>query len=123
MPDPVTEKPSEYVLPTRENMTADLRWLLAQLAEAARVWKSNRTATAVAIVENAIAYIAASPSPPAGMIEQAHKALTRAVRTIRLFHGLGLPKGSEPAVWAAYQASPEMKEINAALSAITEKQP
>jgi hypothetical protein len=43
-------------------------------------------------------------------------ALTRALETIRAFHGIGLPSEAEPAVWALYQQSPEMQAITATIA-------
>lgn len=43
------------------------------------------------------------------------KALRDAVRTIRTWHGMGMG-ASEAQAWALYQASPEMKRINAAIA-------
>lgn len=43
-------------------------------------------------------------------------AAREAVHTLRIYHGLQLPKEVEPSVWAAYQKSPEMQRINAALA-------
>lgn len=48
------------------------------------------------------------------------KALREAIKTIRVFHGLGLPLSSEPGIWKAYQQSPEMKRINSALAPFKE---
>lgn len=42
-------------------------------------------------------------------------ALTKAVDTIRAFHGIGLGP-AEANVWSLYQASPEMRQINAAIA-------
>ncbi len=58
-------------------------------------------------VANAI-LIAAAPDLKA--------ALHRAVDTIRALHGIGLSAKHEPNMWAPYQSSPEMTEINAALA-------
>jgi hypothetical protein len=43
-------------------------------------------------------------------------ALKAAVRTIRTWHGLGTTGGAEQLLWELYQASPEMKRINAAIA-------
>lgn len=43
------------------------------------------------------------------------EALKRASRAIRLWHGLGMGS-TESQAWALYQASPEMKQINAAIA-------
>lgn len=42
-------------------------------------------------------------------------ALLRAKSTIRQWNGVGLSGDAERVCWNAYQQSPEMKEINAAL--------
>lgn len=42
-------------------------------------------------------------------------ALLRAKTTIRQWNGIGLSGAAEQACWDAYQHSPEMKEINAAI--------
>lgn len=42
-------------------------------------------------------------------------ALRCAVRTIRVWHGMGM-SAADAAAWSLYQASPEMKQINAALA-------
>jgi len=42
-------------------------------------------------------------------------ALAVAVRTIRTWHGLGMG-ANEAQAWALYQASPEMRQITAALA-------
>lgn len=52
------------------------------------------------------------PSPEVTALVEAARV---AIGVIRTFHGLGLPKDVEPSVWAAYQNSPEMKQITAAL--------
>lgn len=43
-------------------------------------------------------------------------ALTKAKETIRAFNGMGMKGNAEQMCWDAYQHSPEMKEINAALA-------
>ena len=43
-------------------------------------------------------------------------ALTKAKETIRAFNGMGMSGEVEKACWDAYQHSPEMKEINAAIA-------
>ena len=42
-------------------------------------------------------------------------ALVKAKETIRYWHGSGL-SGQEPRIWELYQSSPEMKQINDALT-------
>lgn len=43
-------------------------------------------------------------------------ALLRAKEAIRAFNGIGMTGEVEQACWNAYQSSPEMREINAALA-------
>jgi hypothetical protein len=47
-------------------------------------------------------------------------ALKTAVRTIRTWHGMGMG-ATEAQAWSLYQASPEMKAINAALAKVEGK--
>lgn len=44
-------------------------------------------------------------------------ALKLAKQTIRTWHGMGIIGRTEAQAWELYQASPEMKQINAALAA------
>lgn len=46
-------------------------------------------------------------------------ALLRAKTTIRQWNGMGLSGVAEQACWQAYQSSPEMKEINAAIDLVS----
>src|SRR4051812_46701963 len=43
-------------------------------------------------------------------------ALKRALETIRVWHNMGHYAGEADRVWALYQDSPEMKQINAAIA-------
>jgi hypothetical protein len=45
------------------------------------------------------------------------EALREASEIIRTWHGMNIPKEMERAMWQTYQASPEMRRINAAIAA------
>ena len=47
--------------------------------------------------------------------DRLREALETAKRTIRSFHGMGLDDKNEEEMWAIYQTSPEMRQINTAL--------
>lgn len=49
------------------------------------------------------------------LIREMLDALTVAKKTIRLVNGLGAPDPVELAAWQAFESSPELKQINAAI--------
>lgn len=68
------------------------------------------------VARHAAADLLDSYSQSRALIAALTEALEEAIKTIRACNGLGVPKSQEPALWELYQASPEMKKINAALA-------
>jgi hypothetical protein len=50
-------------------------------------------------------------------------ALRRAKEIIRVWHGINMPRDSEPSIWELYQSSLEMATINAAIAHAEELAP